>query len=107
MPKLLNKDLQISSRFRTDLAYVVGCQFGPMLLQVGGTVEEAWEEYHARFCDPVPAEEQTEDMFERDDIAFIDGVGPVWVDEYFWVREFHGKDAISRAGKLFRNFHYL
>lgn len=97
-----------------DRAFVVGCQFGPMLLAIGARIEDALEEYAERYCetiqpdDPALADYGGETVAERldsadqaGDVAWSGGV-PHWEDPYLWVREFKGRDAVRRAGQFYR-----
>lgn len=97
--KLQKSDVEISSRYRTDRAYVVGSMFGPMLLVVGGTFEEALEAFTVRYCDAPKT--FTEKDLDDGDVRWTDD-GPRIIDHYEWVREFTGKDAVRRAGRFFR-----
>lgn len=101
------------SRF-PNRAFVYGVQFGPMLLAVTGSDEEAcseWDERFGRRVDPVAdaadladykgatVGEQIENAMDAGDIRCNDGGSLVWVDHYEWCHEF---DTVADAGRFFR-----
>ena len=104
---LHKKDIVVSSSFRPDRAYVVGAQFGPHFILVGGDAGEALEEFHARYGILVEPDDPDladigglEHALDEGEVVFANGFR--WADHYVWLREFHGKDACSRAGRFYR-----
>lgn len=103
--KLELKDVYISPRYSLRRAFVVGAQFGPMLLVVGGSAEEAIEVFHELFCDPWNGDDPT---FSSVDEALASGEvvltdqGFRHADPYLWLKEFRGKDAVRIAGLYYR-----
>ena len=95
-------------------AYVLGVQFGPMLLVVTNSMAEAvdeWDERHgtrvdleadaSTLADYGPdTESAVEAAMLQGDIRINDGGTMVWVDPYEWCREF---DSIRAAADYFRN----
>ena len=111
--KLCLKDIVLCSGFRTDRAFIVGSMFGPMVLCVGGTAEEALDVFHGAFCDPVRADDPAladcgglEGALDEGSVVWSEE-GPRWADEYVWLKEFTGKDAIRRAGRYWRGETYF
>lgn len=94
-------------------AYVLGAQFGPMLLVVTNSIEEAIDEWDERYgtrvdvdadartlADYGPDTESAVDAaMSHGDIRINDGGTMVWVDHYEWCREF---DSIRAAADYFR-----
>lgn len=93
--------------------HVLGAQFGPMLLAVDCTAEEALEEFTDRHCegldDDLPAledyegdtiEEKVDSASNAGDLRHVDGSGWKWVDHYEWIRSFR---TVKEAGQFFRN----
>lgn len=94
-------------------AYVLGVQFGPMLLVVTNSVEEAIDEWDERYGQRVDfeadagmlsdygpdAESAVDAAMSHGDIRVNDGGTMVWVDHYEWCREF---DSIRAAADYFR-----
>lgn len=111
--KLCSTDIVLSSRLRTDRAFIVGSMFGPMVLCVGGTAEEALDIFHGAFCDPVEADDPALADCGGLEGALAEGsvvsteAGFRWADHYVWLKEFTGKDAVRRAGRYWRNETYF
>lgn len=109
MVTLRSNDIVVSSRYRTDRAFVVGSAlFGPHVLVVGGDENEALDIYTGRYCEPVDAADPAladcgglEKALDDGDVRWTDE-GARWVDHYEWLREFRGPDAVRRAGQFFR-----
>lgn len=93
-------------------AFVLGVQFGPMLLAVGCTIEEAFDEWDERYGERVDVEDATladypgDTVEERIESAMNDGEirinsggTMVWVDHYEWCRGFA---TVKEAGAFFR-----
>lgn len=94
-------------------AYVLGFQFGPMLLVVSNSIEEAIDEFDERFGERVDlqadagilsdygpnTESAIDAAMSSGDIRINDGGTMVWVDHYEWCREF---DSIRSAADYFR-----
>lgn len=94
-------------------AYVLGYQFGPQLLVVTNSIQEAFDAFDELCGTPVDfaedastladygetAEEAIEAAMNCGDIRVNDGGTFVWVDPYEWVREF---DSIRAAADFFR-----
>jgi hypothetical protein len=116
--KLTLKDVYIGTEShgrpwdRGPKAFVLGVQFGPMLLVASESYEEALEEFDERHGDRVDAAsidlldypgETTSDRVESamncGDIRMNSGGTTIWVDHYEWLREF---DTIREAGMFFR-----
>lgn len=87
---------------RSRRVYLLGWQFGPTLLVIGGSAESALDEFDERYgtrVDPVAdaatlADYDGTDVAERiehalhcGDIRVNDGGTMVWVDPYEWMRE--------------------
>jgi len=95
-------------------AYVLGVQFGPMLLVVTNSMAEAvdeWDERHgtrvdleadaSTLADYGPdTESAVEAAMLQGDIRINDGGTMVWVDPHEWCREF---GSIRDAADYFRN----
>ena len=99
----------------TNRAYVLGYQFGPSLLVVGGSYESAVDEFDERFGTQVEqddtalldyegkdTEERIVSAMNSGDIRCTGSGTMVWVDHYEWCAVFTGKDAVRRAGRYFR-----
>lgn len=112
--KLTAKDIHYEGPTATR-AYVLGWQSGPTLLVVGGNYESAMDEMYERYgtrVEPDDAalldyegkdtEERIVSAMECGEIRCTDSGTMVWVDHYEWCVEFHGKDAVRRAGRYFR-----
>jgi hypothetical protein len=116
--KLTLKDVYIGTERhgrpwdRGPKAFVLGVQFGPMLLVASESCEEAlneWDERHGqRLDDDMQAladydgatdHERIESAMNCGDIRINDGGTTIWVDHYEWIREF---DTIREAGMFFR-----
>ena len=97
-------------------AFVLGCQFGPMLLTVGADEAEALSEFDERFGERVgayaddsalrdygpDAESATDAAMSAGDLRINDGGTAVWIDHYEWLREFRNASeacAFIRAAK--------
>jgi len=94
-------------------AYVLGVQFGPMLLVVTNSIEEAVNEWDERYGTRVDfdadadtledygpdTESALEAAMSHGEIRINDGGTMVWVDPYEWCREF---DSIRAAADYFR-----
>ena len=94
-------------------AYVLGYQFGPMLLVVTNSIEEAIDEWDERYGTRVDVdadadtlgdygptiEEAITNAMEHGEIRVNYGGTMVWVDHYEWCREF---DSIRAAAEYFR-----
>lgn len=108
MRKLNNSDIVITTG-RTDRTFVVGGRFGPTVLVVGGSAENALAEFSVRECQEVEADDPAladyeggiEGALEAGDVRWTDD-GLRWVDHYEWLREFTGRDAVRRAGRFWR-----
>jgi hypothetical protein len=102
--KLTKKDIYISPRYSLRRAFVVGCQFGPFLLVVGGSAEEAIEVFHEKFAEPpedLSEFASVEEALASGEVMITDG-GFRAVDPYLWLKEFTGDDAIRIAGLYYR-----
>ena len=97
---------------RGPKAFVLGVQFGPMLLAATESAEEAlseWDERHGqRLEDDLAAladydgatdAEKVESAMNCGDLRCNDGGTMVWVDHYEWMRGF---DTVREAGAFYR-----
>lgn len=105
------EDVVLSSTYSLTRAFVAGGAFGPALLLVGGTFEEAHEEYHVRMGEHVDPTDGALEGYEGPDRTLAAmGEGDItwthdghkWTDHYVWIREFQGRDAVRRAGQYYR-----
>jgi hypothetical protein len=110
MATLRPDDIVVSSRYRTDRAFVVGSALGPMVLVVGGDACEALDTFTGRYCEPVDASDPAladcgglEKALDEGEVRWTDE-GARWVDHYEWLRGFEGPDAVRRAGQFWREF---
>lgn len=101
--KLTNNDIYISPRYSLQRAFVVGAQFGPMMLVVGGSAEEAIEVFHEKFAEPPHDLEfaSVDEAVGSGEVMITDSGFRV-VDPYLWLKEFRGDDAIRTAGLYYR-----
>lgn len=108
----LTKDALYVGTDRTRRAFVLGVQFGPMLLACCCDLSEAideWDERYGRRVDPADSdlldyngattEERIESAMSAGDLRINDGGTMVWVDPYEWMREF---PTVRDAGAFYR-----
>lgn len=99
--------------YRGHSNFVLGAQFGPMLLAVNccglQQASDEWDERHGERVEPDDAAladyegetvaDRIESAMNDGDIRINDGGTTVWVDHYEWVREFATP---AEAGRFFR-----
>lgn len=101
-------------RQQANCVHLIGQQFGPMLLVVGGSIENAVDQFDELFGERVDLSDPTLNDYEGGtvqdrvmdaqlcgDVRFNDGGTLVWVDPNEWFESFDSmRDACKRLSQL-------
>lgn len=107
--KLTASDIVLSPRTTTQRAYVLGAQFGPWLLYVGGSEAEAYDVFVGKYGEQVSLDDPALADYDHgldgaiaagDVVITEDGLR--WDVPYAQIHAFVGRDAVRQAGRYYR-----